>query len=150
VRGVFRPCREDGGLDRGHGVGRARLVGRQAGQILGGAIRCAGVVGCSIRWQRRCAGVVGCSNRSTRSVPARVPREVCRPATTSPPGGRWSWSRVESSRVESSLQLLASFCEMVTCCTWGGASRKLLDRLGRGTGMIRKPRQHYGGWNPCA
>jgi len=54
VRGVFRPTREDGGLDRGHGVGRARLVGRQAGQILGGAIRCAGVVGCSIRWQRRC------------------------------------------------------------------------------------------------
>ena len=112
VRGVFRPTREDGGLDRGHGVGRARLVGRQAGQILGG----------------RSDAPAWSAARSGDMVPW---------------GGR-------TSRVESSLQLLASFCGMVTWCTWGGASRKLLDRLGRGTGMIMKPRQHYGGWNPCA
>jgi len=89
VRGVFRPSREDGGLDRspawvGPGLWAARRDRFSAGRSDAPA------------WSAARSGGSG-------------------DATTSPPGGRWSWSRVESSRVESSLQLLASFCGTVTC-----------------------------------
>ena len=96
VRGVFRPTREDGGLDRGHGVGRARLVGRQAGQILGGAIRCAGVVGCSIRWQRRC----GHTDPRGRCLPACRVRSADRRPPVHRAGGGLG---LESSRVVAAI-----------------------------------------------